>query len=147
MKYKTHRNLTVPICAKWSDTYRSDRLPPVASLLTEVGQYRMYQMEQDSEPHSDSEEEIFNIPIQHATFLSNHVVDPSDGANLVFLSVFADQGCRPIVNVSTLYFRVLLVLGLPRTIMWLTRVLASWYIRCFLLSPRAPQLTPAAALS
>ena len=70
------------------------------------------------------EEEIFNIPIQHATFLSNHVVDPSDGANLVFLSVLADQGCRPIVNVSTMHFRVSAV-WLPRSIMWLTRVLAS----------------------
>ena len=58
MKYKIHRNLTVPICAKWSDTYRSDRLPPVAvaSLLTEVGQYRIYQMEQDSEPQWHSQE-------------------------------------------------------------------------------------------
>ena len=88
----------------------------------------------------------FIIPIQHATFLSNHVVDPSDGANLVFLSVLADQGWRPIVNVSTLHFRVSAV-WLPRSIMWLTRVLASWWYTVLSAFPATPQLTPAAALS
>ena len=62
------------------------------------------------------------------------------------LSVFADQGWRPIVNVSTLHFRVSAV-WLPRSIMWLTRVLASWWYTVLSAFPATHLSWPAAALS